>query len=59
MEEEFKPGDVVMLKSGSPEFTVAKEKDDNGSIVVAYFDAITNTIIKDRVPAAVFEKVED
>ena len=38
---EFKPGDIVMLKSGGPEMTIGSVKTDN-SCNCCYFDYNSN-----------------
>lgn len=38
MTQEFKRGDVVELKSGSPRFTVTVPKNENGFVEVVMWD---------------------
>ena len=37
MADEFKPGDVVVLKSGGPDMTVEKISTFNGDVVCQWF----------------------
>lgn len=40
----FKPGDVVKLKSGSPNMTVNLIRSSDGAIVVTWFDVSSDSI---------------